>query len=80
MRTTVQKWGNSLALRIPKVLAQQARVKKGTFVNLTLQRGRMIVAPLREEQITLKKLLTKVTSENRHRETDWGRPVGKEIW
>jgi antitoxin MazE len=80
MRTSVQKWGNSLALRIPKVFAQQARMRKGTSVNLTLQRGRMIVAPLPMEEMTLKKLLAKVTTENIHRETDWGQPLGKEIW
>ena len=54
-------------------------MKKGTPVNLTLQRGRVIVAPLRAEEITLKKLLAKVTAENLHPETDWGPPVGKEI-
>jgi len=79
MKTAVQKWGNSLALRIPKAFAAQARIRKGTPVNLTLQRGRMIVVPLRAEEITLKKLLAKVTAENLHPETDWGPPLGKEI-
>ena len=79
MKVHVQKWGNSLALRIPKAFAEQARIRKGTPVNLTLQRGRLIVAPLRAEEITLKKLLAKVTAENLHPETDWGPPLGKEI-
>ena len=79
MKTAVQQWGNSLALRIPKAFAEQARVKKGTAVSLTLEKGRMVVAPLRAEEMSLKKLLAKVTSANVHPETEWGPAVGKEI-
>jgi antitoxin MazE len=79
MKTAVQQWGNSLALRIPKAFAEQARVKKGTAVTLTLEKGRMVVAPLRTGQISLKTLLAKVTPENIHPETEWGPSVGKEI-
>ena len=79
MKTAVQKWGNSLAVRIPKAFAEQARMRKGTPVNLTLKRGRLIVAPLRAEEITLKRLLAKLTAENLHPETDRGPPMGKEI-
>ena len=79
MKTAVQQWGNSLALRIPKAFAEQARVKKGTAVSLTLEKGRMVVAPLRAGEMSLKKLLAKVTPENIHPETEWGPSVGKEI-
>ena len=67
-------------MRIPKAFAEQARVKKGTPVRLTLEKGRMVVAPLRREEISLKKLLTRVTRKNIHSEMDWGTPVGNEIW
>ncbi len=80
MKTTVQKWGNSLALRIPKAFAEQTRVKKGTVVNLRLEKGRMVVAPVQAVEISLRKLLAKVTRKNVHVETDWGRTAGKEIW
>ena len=80
MKTAVQQWGNSLALRIPKAFAEQARVKKGTAVSLTLEKGRLVVAPLQAEEMSLKKLLAKVTPRNIHPETGWGSPVGKEIW
>jgi antitoxin MazE len=78
MKTAVQQWGNSLALRIPKVLAEQTRVKKGTRVSLTIEKGRMIVTPVRDDELSLKKLLSQVTSRNIHPQTDWGPPTGKE--
>lgn len=79
MKTAVQKWGNSLALRIPKAFAEQAQVRKGTAVNLTLEKGRLVVAPVRAKASSLKKLLARVTPDNIHSETDWGQPVGKEV-
>jgi antitoxin MazE len=80
MKTVVHQWGNSLALRIPKAVAQQVKVKKGSQVRLTIERNRIVFQPVRESKITLKSLLAKVTPENIHPETDWGKPMGKEIW
>ena len=80
MQTTIQQWGNSLALRIPKAFAQQARVKKGSQVRITVEKNRMVIAPVEKNKITLKSLLAGVTPENIHPETDWGKPMGKEIW
>lgn len=80
MQATIQQWGNSLALRIPKTFAQQTKVKKGSRVRLAVVKGRMVVPPVAREKISLKSLLAKVTPENIHPETDWGPPVGKEIW
>ena len=80
MKTAVQQWGNSLALRIPKAFAQQTGVQRGTPVRLTAERGRIIITPLNEDEVSLKKLLAKVTPKNIHGETDWGRAAGKEIW
>jgi len=80
MQTTIQQWGNSLALRIPKAFARQTKVKKGSRIQLTVEKGRMVVAPIVSEEISLESLLAKVTPENIHPETDWGKPRGKEIW
>ena len=80
MQTLIQQWGNSLALRIPKAFAQQARVKKGSAVTLSVEKGRMVMKPLRRRKYTLEELVSKITPKNRHPETDWGKPVGKEIW
>jgi len=63
-----------------QAFARQTKVKKGSRVRLVVERGRMIVTPVTTGKITLKSLLAKVTPENIHPETDWGKPVGKEIW
>jgi antitoxin MazE len=80
MKTAIQRWGNSLALRIPKAFAEQAKMRKGTAVNLTLDKGRLVVAPFPKQELSLKQLVAKVTAENIHSETDWGAPVGRETW
>jgi antitoxin MazE len=80
MQIMIQQWGNSLALRIPKAFAHQAKVKKGSRVRLTIEKNRLVVEPVKEAKITLETLLAKVTPENIHPETDWGKPMGKEIW
>lgn len=80
MKTVVEKLGNCLALRIPKAFERQAKVKKGSPVRVTVKKGRMIVTALETDEISLQTLLAKVTPENIHPETDWGRPVGKELW
>ena len=80
MKTTVQQWGNSLALRIPKAFAEQTSIKKGTPITLTVQNGQMVMRPLKRPKYSLKQLVSKITPQNRHAETDWGRPMGKEVW
>ncbi len=80
MKATIQKWGNSLALRIPKAFAEQTRIRKGSPVSLTVKSGRVIMKPLKRRKYTLRELVSKITPQNRHPETDWGRPVGREIW
>lgn len=79
MKTAIQQWGNSLALRIPKAFAQQAKVKKGTPIALSLEKGKLIVTPLLSEEISLKKLLSKVKPGNIHGETAWGAAAGLEM-
>ncbi|HEY3131904.1 MAG TPA: AbrB/MazE/SpoVT family DNA-binding domain-containing protein [Acidobacteriota bacterium] len=80
MRVKVQKWGNSLALRIPKPFAQEARVKQGTLVDLSLSDGKLVAAPIRGRSFTLEQLLAKVTNDNIHGEVDFGQAVGRESW
>lgn len=80
MKTRVQKWGNSLALRIPKTFAAEAGLRENTSVNLSLREGKLIVQPLAEEPLTLEQLLRGVTDENIHGEWSTGPAVGKEIW
>ena len=80
MRTQVQKWGNSLALRIPKSFAAESNIEEGSAVNLSLDDGRIIVEPVSGPTYTLDELLARVTKRNIHAEVDTGSPVGKEVW
>lgn len=78
MVTTIQRWGNSLAVRIPKAFAAQAAIEEDTEVVLSLEENRIVVAPAKR-QWSLDKLLRDITPSNVHREIDWGERVGKEI-
>ncbi len=76
----IQKWGNSLALRIPKSLATDTKIKQGSLVDLSLVKGKIVATPVVEDAFTLEKLLAGITDENLHGEVDTGRAVGKELW
>jgi antitoxin MazE len=78
MRTKVQKWGNSLAVRIPKPVALEVGLRYDGDVELSVQQGNLVVAPTRREY-TLEELVKDITPENRHEEIDFGLPVGREI-
>ena len=80
MHVRVQKWGNSLAVRIPKPLAEDAEVREGTVLNLAVSEGRVVATPVQKKQFSLKQLLAKVTKRNLHAEVDFGSPVGRETW
>ena len=80
MKARVQKWGNSLALRIPKALAVEARLSENSPVELSLVKGRLVVRALPEEHPTLDELLRSVTEKNIHSEWNTGPAVGKEPW
>jgi antitoxin MazE len=79
MHVRVQKWGNSLAVRIPKPLAKDAEVTEGTVLNLAVSEGKVVATPV-ARKLSLRELLSKVNKNNLHGETDFGRPVGREIW
>jgi antitoxin MazE len=80
MRVRVQKWGNSLALRIPKSFATETALDSGSEVDLTLEEGKLVITPLHETAYDLEALLSDVTPENLHRESDTGASVGGEAW
>lgn len=80
MRTRVQKWGNSLALRIPKAFAEEVGLEQDGEVDLSVDKGRLVVVPPVRPSYTLEELLEGVRPSNLHEETDWGPPVGKEVW
>ena len=80
MQTKIKKWGNSLALRIPKLLALDVNLKQNELVNLSIDKGSIIITPIGEKEYSLEKLLKGVTKNNLHGEFDTGEPVGKEVW
>jgi antitoxin MazE len=80
MTTIVRKWGNSLAVRIPHSFAEDAQLKSGAEVNVSLHEGKIVLAPARRKRYRLATLLKGVTRGNRHAEVPSGGPVGKEIW
>jgi len=80
MRLRVQKWGNSLALRIPKPFAKEVRVRQGTVIDLSLADGKLVIMPVSREKWTLASLVAGITKKNIHGETDFGPAVGREVW
>jgi antitoxin MazE len=78
MRGEISKWGNSLALRIPKALASESRLVEGSVVEIAVEGGRIVVTPAADPDYSLEELLAGVTKSNIHGEVDFGRPVGKE--
>ena len=80
MKTRIKKWGNSLALRIPKSVASEIGIDKETLCDVTLENGKLVVSPAKEPKYTLEELLAGVTKENIHQEIDFGPAVGKEAW
>jgi antitoxin MazE len=78
MKVQVQKWGNSLALRIPKSFAVETSIENGSTVEVTLEKGAIVMKPARED-INLEDLLSGITAENIHAEMDFGKPEGKEL-
>ena len=80
MKTRIQKWGNSLALRIPKPFAEEARLAEDSAVDVSVRNGRLVVVPIVEPALTLEELVGQITPHNRHGETETGAPVGDEVW
>jgi antitoxin MazE len=80
MRTRIQKWGNSLALRIPRPFAEDANLSEDAEVDVTLRNGKLVVTPVPEPRFTLEELVEQITPENRYGEVGTGGAVGDEIW
>jgi antitoxin MazE len=80
MVTKIQKWGNSLGMRIPKSFAKEAAIEEGSSVDISLEGDSLVIRPVRAAQYRLSELLSRVTEENRHEEISTGDTVGREMW
>lgn len=79
MKTQLVKWGNSLAVRIPKAILEEAEMDEGENLNVSVRAGRIAIEKA-QPKLTLEKLLAEIRPENLHGEDDWGDPVGNEVW
>lgn len=81
MHIQLAKWGNSLAVRIPKSALEVANLKEGDTMELLVNdAGEMLLKPGRRKKYTLEELVSQITPKNCHEGTDWGDPLGDEAW
>ena len=80
VQTRVQKWGNSLGVRIPRGLAEEVGIGAGTEVSLSAKDGELVVKPSVPARLSLDDLLAEVSEENLHTSIDTGSARGVEIF
>ena len=80
--TTIQKWGNSYAVRLPKKAMNNLNLHAGNTVEIheSVHNGTLSIVPIKVHKHTLAEMLSRITDENRHGEVDWGDAVGNEVW
>ena len=78
------RWGNSLAVRIPKAVADALKVSSGKRAEIRIENGTLVLRPIlkpaRKPRYTLDELLSGMTKDDVPKEIDWGSPVGNEAW
>ena len=80
MRAKVQKWGNSLAIRLPRPFAEELGLRQDSDVDLLLERHELVIKPVSTPRCSLQDLLADVTDANLHREVETSGPAGNETW
>lgn len=78
MTVSIKKWGNSLALRIPKDIAKNLHIESDSAVELTIKDGALVIEP--QKNTLLESLVSQIDADNLHVETDTGKVVGNEEW
>jgi len=76
---TIQKWGNSLAVRIPAGLATQVDLHEGTPVDVVADQGTIVLIPRFTKKYHLDDLLQNCKPSQLHGEVDWGEDLGREV-
>jgi antitoxin MazE len=80
MKTTVKKWGNSAAVRIPASVIDVVHLHLDDIVDVREENGRIVIEPVRQKTYDLNDLLKGITSKNRREAIEFGCPEGKEVW
>lgn len=78
--SSIKKWGNSLAIRIPSSVVQDLALFENSSVQITSNGVVAIIQPKKHKKVSLDELVAAITPDNIHKEVDWGKPVGKEVW
>ncbi len=79
MQARIQKWGNSLAVRIPKPFALEIGLEQNSLVAVSISEGKLVLEPVKPVY-SLEELLAQVTQDNLHQEIETGSAVGSEAW
>ncbi|HEY4518215.1 MAG TPA: AbrB/MazE/SpoVT family DNA-binding domain-containing protein [Candidatus Paceibacterota bacterium] len=80
MSTTIQKWGNSLGVRLPLDLTRKYGLRQGSAVRIVAAKENIMLEPLSAPRLSLKAMVDKISKRNLHQEFDFGKKVGKEVW
>jgi antitoxin MazE len=80
MLSRIDRWGNSLGVRIPKEMAEQLALEPKTQVQIVLVDGQILIQPIKKPKYTLQQLLDGLTDDAIHGEVDFGPAVGNEVW
>jgi antitoxin MazE len=79
LKARISKWGNSLAIRLPRQILSELSLSEGDSMEILAENGKLIITPVLKEY-GLEELVQGITAENQHTETDWGPPQGAESW
>jgi len=76
MEQIIKKWGNSLAIRLPKEVAKTLNLQEGSKIEINVEKGKIVIRPKKD----LKGILDLISPKNLHTEVDWGQKSGNEVW
>jgi antitoxin MazE len=80
MKTTISKWGNSLAVRIPVQLAEELSISSGDDMTVNIKDKKLILSPVIRKMPSLQDILKGFDRKHKSDEDIWGEPMGKEVW
>ncbi len=80
INSSIKKWGNSLAIRIPSSVIQDLALTENSSVQITSNGVVATIQPNIRKKVSLDELVAAIKPDNTHKEVDWGKPVGKEVW
>ena len=79
MQSSISRWGNSLAVRLPRHAVEGANLQEGSAVEVEVKEGTVVIKTVRK-RFKLSDLLAQMEPEQKHKETDWGPAQGEEAW